>query len=150
MCREVYLYKNEGTVLEEMGVLEKNKTCEITELPKGKRVLRCTWVFTIKYKANSTPKRKKPRLVAKGFTQTFGIYHMKIFAPVAKLNAIRVLANLDWPLHQLDIKNAFLNGDVTEEIYIFPPPRFEKKAGSKGLSAEKVSMWPQAIRKGTV
>ena len=63
----------------------------------------CKWVFTVKYKADGTVERYKPRLVAKGFTQTYDIDYTETFAPLAKLNTIRVLlssvANLDWPLH---------------------------------------------------
>lgn len=72
------------------------------------------WIFTIKYKANVTIERYKICLVAKEFTQTYGIDYDETFAPVAKLNTVRVLlsliANLDWPFYQLDIKDAFLNG----------------------------------------
>ncbi|RVW16154.1 Retrovirus-related Pol polyprotein from transposon RE1 [Vitis vinifera] len=76
----------------------------------------CKWVFTVKYKADGTVERYKDRLVAKRFTQTYGIDYTEAFAPIAKLNTIRVLlslaANLAWPLHQFDIKNVFLNGEL--------------------------------------
>lgn len=68
-------------------------------------------------------------MVAKGFTQSYGIDYQETFAPVAKLNTIRVFlsiaANLDWPLYQLDVKNAFLNGDLDEEVYMDIPPGFQ-------------------------
>ena len=60
--------------------------------------------------------------MAKGFTQTYGLDYTETFSPVAKLNSIRIIislvANLDWPLHQLDVKNAFLHGDLTETVYM--------------------------------
>ena len=72
--------------------------------------------------------------MAKGFTQTYGIDYSETFAPVAKLNTIRVLlsvaANLDWPLQQLDVKNVFLNGNL-EEVYMDSPLGFSGRFGSK-------------------
>ncbi|XP_074335810.1 retrovirus-related Pol polyprotein from transposon RE1 isoform X1 [Apium graveolens] len=117
--------------LEEMRALEKNKTWKITTLPPGKRVVGCKWVFSVKHKADGSVERLKARLVAKGFTQSYGIDYQETFAPVAKLNTIRVLisiaVNLDWPLLQLDVKNAFLNGDLEEEVYMKIPPGFESR-----------------------
>ena len=116
-------------VQDEIDALEKNGTWTITDLPVGKRPVGCKWIFTIKYKADGSVERFKARLVARGFTQSYGIDYQETFAPVAKLNTIRILLSLavnqDWCLQQLDIKNAFLNGDLEEEVYMEIPPGFE-------------------------
>lgn len=126
---------------EEMRALERNQTWEVTDLPKGKKTVGCKWVFTIKYNSNRTLEWYKARLVAKGFTQTCGIDYLETFAPVAKLNTVRVLlsmeVNLNWPLQQLDVKNAFLNGDLEEEVYMDSPPRFEEKFQSRICKLKK-------------
>ncbi|KAA0052170.1 Cysteine-rich RLK (receptor-like protein kinase) 8 [Cucumis melo var. makuwa] len=125
--------------MEEMKALEKNRTWEICALPKGHKTVGCKWVFSLKYKADGTLDRHKARLVANGFTQTDGIDYSKTFSSVAKLNTVRVLlsvaVNHDWPLYQLDVKNAFLNGDLVEEVYMSPLPGFEAQFGySQGHS----------------
>ncbi|WJZ93160.1 hypothetical protein VitviT2T_012120 [Vitis vinifera] len=121
--QEAFKYpKWKAAVDEEVRALEKNGTWEITNLPRGKKPVGCKWIFTVKYKADGNVDRYKARLVAKGFTQSYGIDYQETFAPVAKLNTVRVLlslaTNLDWSLHQLDVKNAFLNGDLEEEVLI--------------------------------
>lgn len=111
-----------------MQALEKNKTWELIDLPKGKKLMGCKWVFTVKYKSDGSMERYKARLVAKGYTQSYGINYQEIFAPVVKMNVVRVLislvANQGWPLLQFDVKNAFLHGDLEKEIYMETPPRF--------------------------
>ncbi|RVW54646.1 Retrovirus-related Pol polyprotein from transposon TNT 1-94 [Vitis vinifera] len=127
---EAFKYpKWKAAVDEEVRALEKNGTWEITDLPRDKKPVGCKWIFTVKYKADGNVDRYKARLVAKGFTQSYGIDYQETFAPVAKLNTVRVLlslaANLDWSLHQLDVKNAFLNGDLEEEVYMDIPAGLE-------------------------
>ncbi|KAL5830764.1 hypothetical protein ACOSQ4_016118 [Xanthoceras sorbifolium] len=130
-----------NAVMEELEALQRNKTWDITELPKGKKAVGCKWVFTVKHKADGSVERYKARLVAKGFTQTYGIDYEDTFAPVAKLNTIRVLlslaVNLNWKLHQMDVKNAFLNGELAEEVYIEGPPGLENAYGDKVYKLKK-------------
>ncbi|RVW53241.1 Retrovirus-related Pol polyprotein from transposon TNT 1-94 [Vitis vinifera] len=115
-----------ATMNEEMKLLQKNETWELVECPPGKKPVGCRWIYTVKYKADGSIERFKARLVAKGYIQTYGIDYTETFAPVAKINTIRVLlslvANLDWPLQQFDVQNAFLHGELSEEVYMDLPP----------------------------
>ena len=114
---------------EEMRALIQNQTWEVVDLPKGKKRVGCKRVYTLKCKSDGSLNRYKARLVATGYTQTYGLDYQETFAPVAKMNTIRILislaVNLDWPLYQYDIKNAFLHGNLKEEIYMKYPPRYE-------------------------
>ena len=128
--QEAFKYPKWKVVVDEqVRVLAKNGTWEITDLPRGKKPVGCKWIFTVKYKAYGNVDRYKARLVAKGFTQSYGIDYQETFSPVAKLNTVRVLLslafNLNWSLHQLDVKNAFLNGDLEEEVYMHIPVGLE-------------------------
>ncbi|KAL0641684.1 hypothetical protein Bca4012_102622 [Brassica carinata] len=113
----------------EAGAMIKNDTWYESELPKGKKAVTSRWIFTIKYKADGSIERKKTRLVARGFTQTYGEDYIETFAPVAKLHTIRIVlslaVNLGWGLWQMDVKNAFLQGELEDEVYMYPPPGLE-------------------------
>lgn len=113
---------------EELQALEKNDTWELVKLPDGKRAVGCKRVYTLKKTPEGKIDRYKARLVAKGYSQTYGIYYDETFAPVAKMSTVRTLmscaVNFNGPLHQLDVKNAFLHGDLQEEVYMEIPPGF--------------------------
>ena len=116
---------------DEMKALLKNDTWEMVDLPREKKIVGCKWVYTLKYKSDGSLDRYKARLVARGYTQTYGIDYQETFAPVARINTNKILislaVNLDWPLYRYDIKNAFLHGELNEEIYMNIPPGYEGK-----------------------
>ena len=111
----------------------------------GKNPVGCKWIFTIKHKADGSIERFKARLFAKGFTQAYSINYQEIFAPVAKLNTIRILFSLvmnhDRKPHQLDINNAFLNGDLEEDVYMEIPIGLENQKNPNKVCKLKKSLY---------
>ena len=114
---------------EEMDSLHKSETWELVDLPSGRSPVKCKWVFRLKFNSAGETTRYKARLVAKGFTQVFGLDFSETFSPVARLDSVRLLLALatlrDWEIHQIDVKSAFLNGDLDEEIYMRQPEGFQ-------------------------
>ncbi|KAA3483055.1 Retrovirus-related Pol polyprotein from transposon TNT 1-94 [Gossypium australe] len=112
-------------MLNEMSMIKKNHTWEFVARPANRKVIRVQWVFRAKHNADGTLNKLKVRLVVKGFSQKFGIDYFETFAPVARLDTIRLLvvlvAQKQWKIHQLDVKYAFLNGFLDEEIYFEQP-----------------------------
>lgn len=107
----------------EIHALEENNTWVLTKLPPGKKAIDSKWVYKIKYKTNGEIERYKDRLVAKGFTQVEGVDFHETFEPVAKLVrcALVVATKKKWDVYRMDVNNAFLQGDLNEEVYMKVP-----------------------------
>jgi len=106
-----------GTVL-----FERSKTWKLTKLPEDKKELGVKWVFRIKFNPDGSIFKHKARLVMKGFAQVVGVDYGDSFAPVARYDIIRLFlalaSQMRWKVYHLDVKSAFLNGILHEEIYV--------------------------------
>lgn len=112
-------------MIKEIQALESNNTWTLTTPPPGKHPIGCKWVYRIKLNSDGTIERNKVRLVAKGFSQIEGIDYKETFAPMAKMVTVRALlaasVHHNWYIEQLDVNNAFLHGDLHEEVYMIVP-----------------------------
>ena len=119
---------------QELQAMEDNNTWTVVPLPPGKNVVGSRWVYKVKLRADGTIERYKARLVAKGFTQQEGVDYMETYSPVAKPATIKTMLALaairDWKLVQLDVNNAFLHGDLDEEVYMKIPQGLPIKGAS--------------------
>ncbi|KAL2238071.1 UNVERIFIED_CONTAM: Retrovirus-related Pol polyprotein from transposon RE1 [Sesamum indicum] len=117
----------------EIEALENNHTWDVTPLPSDKKPIGCRWIFKIKFNADGSIDRHKVRLVAKGYNQVEGIDYLESFSPVVKVVSVRLLialaASASWELHQLDVNNAILHGNLDEEIYMEPPKGYVVPTG---------------------
>ncbi|GJR90306.1 zinc finger, CCHC-type containing protein [Tanacetum coccineum] len=115
----------------ELDSINRNNTWKLTTLPKGHKAIGLKWVFKTKRDANGNIIKHKARLVAKGYIQQNGIDFEGVFAPVARMEKIRLLlpitANNKWEVHHLGVKSAFLHGDLKEEVYVTQPEGFIKR-----------------------
>ena len=120
-------------IKEELDALHKIGTWDLVYLPSGKSTIGCKWVYKIKTRSDGTVDHSKARLVSKGFTQEYGIDYEETFAPVARLSSVRTLIAIStarkWTLFQMDVKNAFLNGALSEEVYMKLPLGYSHPPG---------------------
>jgi len=114
----------------ELKSIEKNQTWELVNLPEGKNVIGLKWIFKTKFLADGSIQKCKARPVVRGYAQQHGIDYEETFSPVARFETVRVIlalaAQKRWKVFQFDVKSAFLNGDLEEEVYVSQPPGFEK------------------------
>jgi len=110
--------------------LLENDTWELVELPEDRKSVQCRWVFKVKYKHDGQIERFKSRLVAKGFSQKYGIDYDETFSPVVRFSSIRALLAIavqkGMLIHQMDVVTAFLNGKLEQEIYMQQPEGYVK------------------------
>jgi hypothetical protein len=115
---------------EEMDAHNENGTFDIVDAPDGRKPVGSRWVFTIKDDG-----RYKARLVAQGYSQKFGLDYSETFSPVIRYDSIKVLigvaARFGLPVHQMDVKTAYLNGQLEEEIYMKVAPGSKYEATGK-------------------
>ncbi|KAJ0558737.1 putative RNA-directed DNA polymerase [Helianthus annuus] len=115
----------------ELESIEKNRTWTLTQLPSNQKAIGLKWVFKLKKDAHGNVTKHKARLVAKGYVQQKGVDFEDAFAPVARMETVRLIiaiaASKGWPVHHLDVKSAFLNGDLQEEVYVVQPEGFKVK-----------------------
>jgi hypothetical protein len=111
-----------------MDSIEHNHTWELVDLPTGHRPITLKWVFKLKKNEAGEVVKHKARLVTRGFIRQEEIDYDDVFAPVARIESIRILLALaakeGWRVHHMDVKSAFLNDDLKEEVYVRQPPSF--------------------------
>jgi hypothetical protein len=113
---------------DELNIFKRNKVCPLVERAK-KTIVGTKWVFHNKQDEFGVITRNIARLVAKGYSQVEGLDFEETFAPVARLESIRILlayaTHHDFKIYQMDVKSAFLNGPIKKEVYVEQPPGFE-------------------------
>jgi len=137
-------------MVEELQAFQQTHTWDLVPCPAGVRFIGSRWVYKVKYRPDGTVERRKARLVARGFTQQHGIDYEETFAPVAQMPTVRTLlavaAVRRWPLYQMDVKNTFLHGTLSEIVYMAPPPIYTAHPGSVCLLWRAVYGLKQAPR----
>uniref|UniRef100_A0A2N9I7X4 Integrase catalytic domain-containing protein n=1 Tax=Fagus sylvatica TaxID=28930 RepID=A0A2N9I7X4_FAGSY len=142
-CKESELWYN--AMKEEMNSMKSNGVWDLVELPNGVKAIGCKWVFKTKKDSLGNIERYKAILVAKGFTQKEGIDYTETFSPVSKKDSLRIIlalvAHFDLELQQMDVKTAFLNGDLEEEVYMKQPEGFPSSDGEHLVCKLKKSIY---------
>ena len=110
---------------DEIKSIEKNNTWTLVDLPRNCKAIGLKWVFKVKKNSDGSIHKYKARLVAKGYIQKHGVDFDEVFAPVARIETVRLIigiaASRGWELHHLDVKTAFLHGELKEEVYVQQP-----------------------------
>jgi hypothetical protein len=116
-------------MMEEYNSIMKNDVWDVVPRPEGKSVVTSRWLYKLKHAADGSVEKYKARFVALGFSQVEGVDYDETFAPAAKYTSTRavisIAAEMGWKIHQMDVKTAFPNGFIEEEVYIEQPLGFE-------------------------
>jgi histone deacetylase 1/2 len=130
---------------DEHHALKQNGTWELVAWPRDAHVISGKWIFKNKYNADGSLERRKERWVVRGFSQRPGLDFDQTFSPVVKPVTTRTVLHLaaarDWPVHQLDVKNAFLRGDLTEKVYCQQPAGFVDPAHPDNVCLLRKSLY---------
>ena len=117
---------------EKIHALHHNQTWALVPTPKEVQPISVRWVYKVKTKPDGSIERYKARLVARGFSQQYGLDYDETFSPVAKITTVRILLALatshTWKLWQMDVKNAFLHGKLDRDIFMDQPKGFESQS----------------------
>jgi len=123
----------EDAMAKEVSELTTKHTWELVDAPLGVNIMGSRWTYQLKHNANGDIVHYKAHLVAQGFTQATGINYDTTFTPVARLESnqvvLEIAAHNDWEIHQIDVRNAYLNVELTETIYMKQPPGFAPPRG---------------------
>ena len=143
-----------AAIRSELASLIKAQTWRYVRMPSTANLVGCKWVFKIKRDKDGHIHKFKARLVAQGFTQVYGIDYAETYAPVARYSSIRLIialaAHYDWELHQMDVKTAYLNGELDVPIYMQAPDGLslinQSCPADRACLAHQVLVRPQAVR----
>ena len=120
---------------DEIASIVKNGTWELVDLPHGAKAIGLKWVFKLKRNLDGSINKYKARLVAKGYVQQYGVNFEEVFAPVARIETVRLLISISasrgWEIHHFDVKTAFLHGELKETVFVKQPEGFVVK-GAEG------------------
>ena len=129
----------------EYAAFIQRETWTLVPRPIDANVVSCKWVYSLKYNPDGSIARYKARLVARGFSQAYGLDYHETFSPVARLSSIRVLFSIaldqSWQLHQLDVSNAFLYGDLDEQVFMEQPPGYVAQGESSEVCLLKKAIY---------
>lgn len=115
----------------EMQAIERNETWQLTELPIGAKKIRVKWIYKTKFNELGEVDKYKARLVAKGYSQQQGVDYIEVYAPVARMDTVRMIialaAQRGWKIFQLGMKSTFLHGELSEDVYVKQPMGYVQK-----------------------
>ncbi|KAK4258396.1 hypothetical protein QN277_007851 [Acacia crassicarpa] len=130
---------------DEIAAIKRNDTWELTTMPKEQKPIGVKWVYKTKTNKEGKVEKYKARLVAKGYKQKYGIDYEEVFAPVARIDTIRLLTAISaqnkWKIYQMDVKSAFLNGYLEEEVYIEQPSGYVIKGEEEKVYRLKKALY---------